>query len=322
MKRFLAILFIFILMLTVVSCASKEKDDINVTVLAGPTGMGAAKLMNENTTGNALNNYNFTVATSPDEVTAAVINGSTDIAAVPANLASVLFNKTNKEVQVIAVNTLGVLYMLENGNTINSINDLRGKTIYATGQASTPEYILRHILIQNDIDPDKDVTIEYYAAHAELATVISSGDIILGMLPEPNVSAVLSANPSVRIALNLTDEWNKISGDTSMLIQGCVIVNKAFAEANKKAVDNFLTEYKKSIDYVNANISEAAQLIADNGILSKAAIVEKAIPNSNIVYIDGDEMKEQLSGFLEILFNANPASVGGTMPDDTFYYKK
>jgi NitT/TauT family transport system substrate-binding protein len=322
MKKFLAILFIFILILTAVSCESKEKTDINVTILAGPTGMGAAKLMSNNTAGSALNNYSFTVATSPDEVTAAVINGSTDIAAVPANLASVLYNKTNKEVQVIAVNTLGVLYMLENGNTINSVNDLRGKTIYATGQASTPEYILRHILIQNGIDPDKDVTIEYYAAHAELATVISSGDIVLGMLPEPNVTAVLSANPSVRIALNLTEEWNKISGDTSILIQGCVIVNKAFAEANKKAVDNFLTEYKESIDYVNANITEAAQLIADNGILSKAAIAEKAIPNSNIVYIDGDEMKKQLSGFLEILYNANPASVGGIMPDDAFYYKK
>lgn len=322
MKKFLAILFIFMLILTAASCESKEKNDINVTVLAGPTGMGAAKLMSDNTAGTSLNKYTFTVATSPDEVTAAVINGSTDIAAVPANLASVLFNKTNKEVQVIAVNTLGVLYMLENGNTINSVNDLRGKTIYATGQASTPEYILRHILIQNGIDPDKDVIIEYYAAHAELATVISSGDIILGMLPEPNVTAVLSANPSVRIALNLTEEWNKISGNTSMLIQGCVIVNKAFADANKKAVDDFLAEYKESIDYVNANITEAAQLIADNGILSKAAIAEKAIPNSNIVYIDGDEMKEQLSGFLEILYNANPASIGGTMPDDTFYYKK
>ncbi len=322
MKKLSAILIVFIFILTVVSCSPVEKTEINVSVLAGPTGMGAAKLMNDNTAGSALNHYSFTVSTSPDEVTAAVIGGSADIAAVPANLASVLYNKTKGEIQVVAVNTLGVLYMLENGSAVNSVADLRGKTIYATGQASTPEYILRYILTQNGIDPDNDVTIEYYPAHAELATVISSGDILLGMLPEPNVTAVLSANSDVRIALNLTDEWNKISGGTSKLIQGCVIVNKAFADANKAALDDFLTEYKESIDYVNENKAEAGVMIAENGILPKAEIAEKAIPNSNIVYIDGDEMQKQLSGLLEILLNANPVSVGGILPDDAFYYKK
>lgn len=322
MKKLSAILMVFMVILTVVSCSPVEKTNINVSVLAGPTGMGAAKLMSDNTAGSTSNNYSFTVSTSPDEVTAAVISGTADIAAVPANLASVLYNKTKGDVQVIAINTLGVLYMLENGNTVNSVADLRGKTIYATGQASTPEYILRYILTQNGIDPDKDVTIEYYPAHAELATVISSGDILLGMLPEPNVTAVLSANPDVRIALNLTDEWNEISGGTSKLIQGCVIVKKTFADTNKTALDDFLAEYKESIDYVNENKSEAAVMIAENGILPKAEIAEKAIPNSNIVYIDGDEMQKQLTGLLEILLNANPASVGGNLPDDAFYYKK
>lgn len=322
MKKFLALFLVFLFVMTTASCGVKAKNNINIAVLAGPTGMGAAKLMSDNTAGSAVNKYTFTVATSPDEVTAAVINGSVDIAAVPSNLASVLYNKTKGTVEVMAVNTLGVLYLLENGNTINSVDDLRGKTIYATGQASTPEYVLRYVLKQNGIDPDTDVTIKYYAAHAELATLMSTGDVVLGMLPEPNVTAVLSANANVHIALNLTDEWNKVSGGASKLIMGCIIVNRAFAEANKPAVDAFLAEYKGSIDYVNANNTEAAQLIADNGIIAKAEVAQKALPNCNIVYIDGDEMKKQLSGFLEVLYAANPASVGGTMPDDAFYYKK
>ncbi len=322
MKNLIKVFVVVLLVLSVVSCSSGEKSDIHVTVLAGPTGMGAVKLMYDNKEGSALNNYTFNVATNPDEVAAAVINGSTDIAALPVNLASVLFNKTDHDIQVIAVNTLGVLYILENGNTIHTVNDLRGKTIYASGQASTPEYILDFILTNNGIVPDNDVTIEYYTAHNELATFITSGDVLLGMLPEPNVSAVLSSNSDVRIALNMTEEWNKISDDTSMLMQGCVIVNRAFAESNKKAVNQFLSEYKKSIEFVNENISEAAQMIADNGILAKAAIAEKAIKNCNIVYIDGDDMKKSMSGFLEILYTANPASVGGKLPDDDFYYNK
>jgi NitT/TauT family transport system substrate-binding protein len=322
MKKFLALLLAFLFILTAASCGAKEKGNINVAVLAGPTGMGAAKLMSDNTAGSTENNYTFTVATSPDEVTAAVINGSVDIAAVPSNLASVLYAKTKGAVEVMAVNTLGVLYLLENGSTINSVEDLRGKTICASGQASTPEYVLRYVLKQNGIDPDTDVTIKYYSAHAELATLMSSGDVVLGMLPEPNVTAVLSANANVHIALNLTDEWNKVSGGESKLIMGCIIVNRTFAEANKAAVDVFLDEYKGSIDYVNANNAEASQLIAENGIIPKAAVAEKALPNCNIVYFDGDEMKKQLSGFLEVLFEANPESVGGNMPDDAFYYKK
>ena len=321
MKKFITMLFIS-MFIFISACTSAPKGDVSIAMLAGPTGMGAAKLMSDNAEGKSSNNYTFTVATSPDEVTAAVISGSVDIAAVPANLASVLYNKTEQEIQIIAVNTLGVLYVLENGNSINTISDLRGKTLYVTGQGATPEYILKHILRENGMDSDNDVTIEYYAAHAELATLISSGEIVLGMLPEPNVTAVLLANPNVRIALNLTEEWNRISGEESKLIQGCLIANKSFIKENKLLVNSFLAEYKESIEYVNANPEEAAQLIADNGILSKSVVAEKAIPNCNIVYMDGDEMKTQFSGMLKILYDANPASVGGSIPDDAFYYKK
>lgn len=320
MKKLFALLLAVVMIFSVAACSGGEKTAVNIAVLAGPTGMGAAKLMSDNTAGTTANAYNFTVATSPDEVTAAVINGTVDIAAVPTNLASVLFNKTEGAVEVIAVNTLGVLYMLENGNTINSVADLKGKTIYASGQASTPEYILRYILQKNGIDPDNDVTVTYYGAHAELATLMSAGEVSIGMLPEPNVTAVMTANADVRVALNLTEEWNKVAGGESSLMMGCVIVRKEYLDSNKKAVDKFLEEYKASINYVNSDYEAASQLIEANGIVAKAAVALKALPNCNIVYLDGAEMKTQLSGFLKVLFDANPSSVGGKLPDDAFYY--
>jgi len=319
-KLFILILVIAAVVSVFSSCAEKEKQEINAAVLAGPTGMGAAKLMSDNASGKTENKYNFTVASSPDELTGAIINGTVDIAAVPTNLASILYNKTEGGVKVIAVNTLGVLYMLEIGDSVNSVEDLRGKTIYASGQAAVPEYALRYILNKNGIDPDNDVTISYYGAHAELASLVSAGNVSLAMLPEPNVTAVKNASPDVRIALNLTEEWNKVAGDESSLMMGCVVVRSEFAEENKNAVETFLKEYKASIEYVTSDNEAASILIEEQGIIPKAAVALKALPNCNIVYIDGNDMKEQLSGFLSVLFEANPASVGGKLPDDAFYY--
>lgn len=302
--------------------APAEQINVRIATLKGPTGMGMAKLMDDSANSLTTNKYEFTIASAPDEVTAAVVAGNVDIAAVPSNLAAALYKKTNGGVQVAAINTLGVLYVLENGNTINSIADLKGKTIVASGQAATPEYAIRYILEKNGIDPDKDVTIEYKAEHSELATLMTSGDVTIGLLPEPNVTAVLSGNKDVRIALNLTDEWNKVADDGSALIMGCVIVNKDFAEKNKAAVDAFLDEYKASVEYANADNQAAAQLIEKYGIVPKAAVAMKALPNCNIVYIDGDEMKTKLTGFFNVLFEANPKSVGGAVPDDNIFYKK
>ena len=296
-----------------------DKTQINVAVLAGPTGMGAVKLMQDNDAGTASNAYTFTVSAAPTEVTAGIINGSYDIAAVPTNLAATLYQKTQGGVQLLACNTMGVLYLLENGDTVNSLADLRGKTIYATGQGATPEYILRYLLTENGIDPDQDVTIEYYAEHAELATLMTEGSVTLGMLPEPNVTVVCSGNSDVRVALNLTEEWEKVGGD-SALIMGCVVVNTAFAAEHPEAVEAFLAEYEASIAYVNENPAAASELIAEYGIVGRAALAEKAIPNCNICFLSGEEMKTKISGFFEVLFQANPASIGGQMPDDAFYY--
>lgn len=298
---------------------------LNVATLKGPTGIGMVKLMKDAKDGSTANKYNFTLAGAPDEITAKFAKGEFDIAAVPVNLAATLYNKMKGNVQVMAVNTLGVLYILENGNSIHSISDLKGKTIYATGKGATPEYILNYLLEQNGIDPEKDVTIEYKSEHAELATLMASGKAEICMLPEPNVTSVLRENKDVHRALNLTTEWDKATekaGKKSTLAQGCIIVNKEFARKNKGAVDKFLTEYKASVDYVTASAVDASQLVEEFGIMPKALIAELAIPNCNIIFLEGDTMKSTMQANLNVLFQANAKSIGGAMPGDDFYYSR
>lgn len=302
------------------------KTTINVATLMGPTGVGMTKLMDDDAKGSSANDYNFTVATSPDQIVAAISNATDpiDIAACPINLASTLYKKTNGAVQIAAINTLGVLYILENGNTINSISDLKGKTLYATGQGSTPEYILNYILEANGLTPGKDVTINYVAEHAELATMIATGKVDLAMLPEPNVTSARVQNSDLRIALDVTEEWGKatvLKGDgESELVQGCIIVRKDFAENHPEALEAFLEEYKASVDYVNANVEEASTLCETYGIIPKAAVAKMAIPNCNITFVKGTQMKALAQSNLQILFDANPSSIGGAMPADDFYY--
>lgn len=287
-----------------VSCSggsdnAKLERDIKVYALKGPTGMGMAKLMSDNDAGTTTNKYDFTIASAPDEVTAEIIKGNYDIAALPTNLASVLYNKTEGKIRVAAVNTLGVLYVLENGDTVNSIEDLNGKELYATGQGSTPEYILRYVLETNGID----CNVTYIAEHSELAAQMISGDVSLGMLPVPNATTVL-AQSEARTAIDLTTEWEKATeknGDSSALYMGCVIVNPDFIEEAPESVDAFLEEYAASVKYVNENIDDASAMIESYGIVPKAAIAKKAIPDAHMVCITGDEMKAGLSGFYNVL---------------------
>ncbi len=323
MKKYLSIILAVVMTVCAVvmtSCTAGEAklDEVRVLTLMGPTGMGMAKLISDSKENKTSQNYKFTIATAPDQISAEVLKGEFEIAAVPVNLASVLYNKTEGKVKVAAVNTLGVLYVLENGDTVKSVADLKGKKIYATGQGANPEYTLRYILSKNNVDPDKDVTIEYLAEHAELATQMTSGGVTLGMLPEPNVTAVLLNNKDVRIALDLTKEWRAVS-DTE-LVQGCIIVSEKFAAEHPQALRTFLDEYKSSVEYVNANVDEASALIEAAGIVPKAAIAKKALPNCNIVLITGADMKASVSAMLNVLFEAAPKSVGGKLPDDAFYY--
>ena len=340
MKKMMALMLAFCMIFAFAACGNTDANettgttagtvvpanpdvDVRVVALKGPTGMGMSKLMYEDELGNCENNYNFTLAAAPEEVSAAVIKGEVDIAAVPVNLAAVLYNK-GADISFAAINTLGVLYMLENGNTITSVADLKGKTIYATGQGSTPEYILNYVLTKNGIDPTKDVTIEYITEHAELATKLAANDAAIGLLPEPQVTVALTTaktngNNDLRIALNVTEEWQKL-GDGE-LVQGCIIVSNKFKTEHPEAFAKFMEEYKASSVYVVENPADASVLIEKHGIVAKAALAQKAIPNCNICCIDGETGISYMKNILEILYNANPKSVGGKLPTDEFYGK-
>ncbi len=303
--------------------AQAEPADVNVMALKGPTAMGMVKLMDDADSGNVdTENYSFEIAASADEVTPKLIQGDADIAAVPANLASVLYNKTEGQIQVMAVNTLGVLYIVENGDSVQSVTDLAGRTIYASGKGSTPEYALNFILEKNGLTPGTDVTIEWKSEHSECVSAIARDPEGIAMLPQPFVTTAQTKNPDLRVALDLTEEWDKVMENEetkSSLLTGVVVVRKEFAEENPEAVEDFLDRYADSVDYVNNNVEDAAKLVGNYDIVTEDVAV-KAIPECNIVCITGEDMKEQLSGYLAVLKDANPESIGGELPGDDFYY--
>lgn len=289
---------------------------VNVAALKGPTAMGMIKLMDDESENSR---FNFTISGAADEITPAIIQENIDIACVPANLASVLYNKTEGGVRVLAINTLGVLYICQNGEpTIASVADLKGKTIYASGKGATPEYALRYILSQNGIDPDSDVSIEWKSEHSECLSALLSDDGSAAMLPQPFVTTAQTKSENMNVVLDLNEQWEALNNG-SALVTGVVIARREFVEAYPRAVDDFLSEYGASVEYVNANTADAAQLIGKFDIVP-AAVAEKALPKCNIVFVSGAEMKEKLSGYLSVLFESAAASVGGALPGDDFYY--
>ncbi|GAB1476386.1 ABC transporter substrate-binding protein [Bacillota bacterium] len=309
------------------ACAPKEPDEpeaaevttINVASLKGPTTMGMVKLMKDKEAGIAKHDYNFGIYGTADEVVPMLVNGELDVALLPCNLAGVLYNKTEGAVQVAAINTLSVLYVVESGDTVNTIQDLVGKTVYSTGKGTTPEFAFNYILQQNGINPEKDLTIEYKSESTEIAAMLQTAENAIAVLPQPYITTVQMQNDKVRMALSFNEEWDKVSPDSSM-VTGVVLARKAFIEENPLAFSEFLDEYKASTEYVNANAEEAAEWIAEYGIVAKAPVAVKALPASSIVYIDGDDMKAKVGGYLQVLFNADPKSVGGALPKDDFYF--
>ncbi len=296
-----------------------ERSALNIVALKGPTGMGMVQLMQADENDETAVDYNITLAAAPDEISGKIVTGEVDIAAAPINLAAALYAKTKGEVEIVAVNTLGVLYILENGDTVKSIADLANKPLFATGQGATPEYIINYLLEKNGVAGK--VNISYMTEHSELATLLTAGEggVEVAMLPEPNATTALLKNSGLRVALDLTDEWNKVSGGTQ-LVQGCIIARKEVIESNPEAVNTFLQEYAASTVFTNGQPDEAAALIESYGIMGSAAAAKAAIPNCNIVCITGADMKASASAMFEVLFDADAKSVGGALPGDDFYY--
>ena len=264
-------------------------------------------------------NYDLQLYGAADEVVPKLIKGEVDIAAIPANLAATLYQKTSGGIQVMAVNTLGVLYVVEKGDTVHRFADLKGRTILSTGKGTTPEYVLRYLLRKNGIDPDKDVKIEYYSEASEVtAQMAATKKDAIAVLPQPYVTAAQMKDSSLRVVLDLTKEWNKVC-DTQ-LITGVTVVRTAYAEEHPEEVINFLKDYQKSVEAANNDIDGTAALCEKVGVVAKAAIAKKALPKCNIVYRIGDEMKADVNAYLQVLYDASPAAVGGKLPDANFYY--
>ena len=315
MKKLIALICLIALC---ASCAAAA-EGVNVLALKGPTAMGMAAMMDENDGA-----YNFSIVASTDEVAPAIVQGKADIAAVPANLASVLYNNTEGEVQVLAINTLGVIYIVESGESIRSVEDLRGRTIYASGKGASPEYALNYILQGNGIDPEKDVTIEWKSEHAECLAALMANENAIAMLPQPFVTTAQLKSESLRVALDLTEEWDKLQKDSdtpSAMITGVVVGRKDFVAQNPELVSGFLDDYHASVEFVNGNVQEAAKLVGAFDIVPENVAL-KAIPECNITFIEGDEMQQMLGGYLNVLLEQNPKAVGGRLPAEDFYFKR
>ena len=299
-----------------------ESAGIRIAGLKGPTTMGLVNLIAQAEAGQTAQDYAFTMYGAADEIVPLLVKGEMDAAAIPANLAATLYQKTGGALEVACINTLGVLYVVELGNNIQSVEDLKGATIVTTGKGTTPEYVLRYVLSQNGIDPDKDVTIEYLSEATEVAarltTPTTDSSTIVAMLPQPFVTSVVAQSEGgVRVALDMNEEWQKVAG--SRLVTGVTVVRKEFAEANPDVMAQLMTDYAASVESVTADLSGTAVLCEQYGVVAKAALAEKALPNCNIVFETGDEMKTDLTAYLQVLYDADPASVGGALPGEDFY---
>ena len=338
MKKALSLLLVLVLCFSFSACGNNdvpvesehetEKEIVNeeatvirIASLKGPTSMGLVNLYDKADKQQLNYDLEYTISGAADEITPLLVNGEIDAAANPANLASVLYNKTEGKLVVAAVNTLGVLYVVDPGDDIQSIEDLRGKTIYTTGKGTTPEYALDYVLEKNGLDPDTDVKIEFSSEATEVTSLLTS-DIsgnAVAVLPQPYVTAALAQNETLRIALSLAEEWDKVADD-SKLVTGVLVFNKEFASSNPKLVQSFMDDYSASISMTADDVDTTAALIEQYGIVAKAPIAKKALPFCNITFITGSDMKTVLSGYLQTLYDKNPAAVGGNLPADEFYF--
>lgn len=307
---------------TEIETVDLEGAHIRVGSLKGPTSMGLVFLMEMAENGKTANEYDFTMVTAADELLPKVISGDLDIALVPANVASVLYNRTEGGISVIDINTLGVLYVVTADDSIRSMEDLKGRTIYMTGKGTTPDYVFHYLLAENGLS-ESDVTLEFKSEPTEVAALLQEEPDAVGVLPQPFVTAACAQNEQLKLVLDLTEEWDKTqsqSDTASRLVTGVTIVRNAFLEEEPEAVKLFLQEHEKSAAYTKEQPDHAAELVAKTGIIEKAPVAKQALPKCNITCITGSRMKDALGGYLQVLFNQDPKSVGGTLPGEDFYY--
>ena len=322
-KLFMTGLLLTMVLVCAVGCGKKEGERTTIRVggMKGPTSMGLMFLQEKDANGEALEDYEFKRVTAADELLPLMIKGEMDIALVPANVAAILYQKTEGQVSVIDINTLGVLYMVSGDVDIQSVGDLKGKTIYLTGKGTTPDYVLNYILSGNDML--EEVKLEYKSEATEVAALLAEQPEAIGLLPQPFVTVACTQNDKLQVVLDMNEEWTKLQGENgSRMVTGVTVVRNEFLEKYPNAVKNFLQEHKESTEAINNDVKKGAELVVNAGIIAKAPIAEKAIPKCNIAFIAGEEMKQYLSGYLQVLFEQNPTAVGGKLPEDGFYFVK
>ena len=293
----------------------EEESKTKVYALSGTTALGMAQMIN----GGA---YDISLNDDPQAIANAVISGECAIAALPTNLAAKLYKKSEGKIQLLALNTLGVLYVVDTTGKVNTIEDLRGKTVYIPNEGANPEYVTKIILESSGLKVGTDVFLATTqpATPAALRDAVINGQVDIAVLPEPMVSIVTSSNLNAKVKIDLTSQWEKLFNDRTTLVQGCLVINKAFADANPVEVKKFLEDYKASVDYINTGSDDAIGMIVNAGIIGKAPVAKKSLPNCNICCISGNDMKAAISVFYEKLFSLDPTSIGGAIPDDGFYY--
>ena len=300
---------------------AEEKVTVKVGALKGATTLGLLPLEDKAANGEAGENYEFSMMTAADELLPMMIKGELDIALLPSNVASILYQKTNGGVTVIDINTLGVLYMVSGDSSVTGVENLAGKTIYLTGKGTTPDYVLHYILSGNGMDADSDCTLEYKSEATEVAALLAENPEAIGLLPQPFVTAACAQNDALSVILDMNAEWEKLQGeDGSRLVTGVTVVINEFLQEHENAVATFMEEHQASAQSMNSDVENGAKLAAASEIIAKEPIALKAIPKCNITYIDGADMKQALSGYLEVLYEQNPESIGGALPGDDFYY--
>lgn len=321
-KKIVAMSMVFIMLCSVLAAcgAKKEPTSVRVGSMKGPTSMGLLFLMEADEAGETENDYEFQMATGADELLPLMVKGELDIALVPANVASVLYNKTQGGISVIDINTLGVLYMISGDTSLKSITDLKGRTVYLTGKGTTPDYTLQYILAQNGMS-SADLTLEYKSEATEVAVMLAENPNAIGLLPQPFVTVACSQNEALSVIFDMDEEWNKAQGGNgSSTVTGVTVVRNEFLKENEEAVKIFLEEHAGSVEKINADAAKGGELAVEAGIVGKAPIAQKAIPNCNIVCITGEEAKTKISGYLKVLFEQSPEAVGGSLPGEDFYY--
>ncbi|QXM06858.1 ABC transporter substrate-binding protein [Crassaminicella indica] len=327
MKKVLSFMMILVLLFTAVGCSKKEakyenkKEAVKIAGLKGPTSIGMIKMFEEKPSLGKNIDTSYEVVASPDLLVSKLLSKEVDFAALPTNVAAKLYNK-GAGYKLVAVNTLGVLYMMSQEEVINDWDDLKGKKINVIAKGSNPDVVFKYLLQKNGLDPEKDVVLDYTLSHAELAQAVAAGKVDIAVLPEPFVTMVSMKNKNAKITMNIQEEWQAVLGESAALVQGCLVVREEFAKENPEIVNNFLEEYKKSVNWVNKNNEEAGKLVEKHGIGMKAKMAELAIPRCNIVFQDAQKSQKTVEGYLKVLYDFSPKAVGGKLPDENFYYKK